>query len=118
MENNANNIIEILCLNLKPGTCMGFYKLYTELSLPMLKRWNVDVLAYGPSHDKEDTFFVVRGYKDLADRRQSQDAFYGSDEWKQGPRNVILSFIESYSSVVVPANDKLIEGLRGIRLAK
>ena len=94
---------------------MGFYKLYTELSLPMLKRWNVDVLAYGPSFDKEDTYFVVRRYKDLAQRQQGQDAFYGSDEWKQGPRNVILSFIESYSSVVIPANDKLMEGFRMIK---
>jgi hypothetical protein len=54
----------------------------------------------------------VRRYKDLADRQQSQDAFYGSNEWKQGPKEAIMALIENYTSVVLPANDTLITGLR------
>jgi hypothetical protein len=52
----------------------------------MLQRWNVDVVAFGPSLHAEDSYYLIRSYASLEDRQQSQDAFYGSDEWKQGPQ--------------------------------
>ena len=84
----------------------------------MLKRWNVEVLAFGPSLQEEDSYLVVRRYKDLTDRQQGQDAFYGSDEWKKGPREPIMGLIENYTSVVVPANKELIEGFKTINLLR
>jgi hypothetical protein len=68
MVNAATSIIEILCLSLKPGSRVAFHNLYMQLSLLMLKRWNVDVLAFGPSLHEEDSY-LVRRYKDLADRQ-------------------------------------------------
>jgi len=69
----------------------------------MLERWGVDVVAYGPSLDDPDLYFLMRAYASIADLRESQDAFYGSEEWRQGPREAIVSLIESDISVVVPA---------------
>ena len=47
-----NHLIEIRSLNLKPGTRDEFHHLYVEEALPLLKRWNFDVVA-GPSlHDE------------------------------------------------------------------
>ena len=80
----------------------------------MLKRWNVEVVAFGPSLHEEDTYLVVRRYKDLEDRQQSQDAFYGSDEWKQGPREQIMALVENYTTVIIPANNNLIAGFKMI----
>lgn len=117
MENTSNGIIEILCLYLKPGTRVAFNKIYVDLSVPLQKKWNVDLLAFGPSLHDEDSYVVVRRYKDLADRQQSQDAFYGSNEWKKGPREPILAFIENFTSVVIPANESLIEGYKMINLS-
>ena len=114
MKNTTGGILDILILNLKPGTRPVFNKLYKELSLPLLKRWNVEVLAFGPSLHGEDTYLVVRRYQDLKDRQQSQDGYYGSDEWKQGPREQIMSLIEDYTTVVIPANDNLITGFKMI----
>lgn len=68
----------------------------------MLERWGVEVVAYGPSLDDEDLYYLVRAYASLGELRESQDAFYGSDEWRQGPREEIVSMIESDISVVVP----------------
>jgi hypothetical protein len=42
-----------------------------------------------------------RAHSGLDDRQRSQDAFYGSDEWRQGPREEILRDVESYTSVVL-----------------
>lgn len=68
----------------------------------MLERWGVEVVAYGPSLDDEDLYYLVRAYASLGELRESQDAFYGSDECRQGPREEIVSMIESDISVVVP----------------
>ena len=43
-----NHLIEIRSLNLKPGRREEFQRLYLEEALPLLKRWNFDVVAYGP----------------------------------------------------------------------
>jgi hypothetical protein len=112
MENINFDVLDILCLHIKPGMIKAFDRAYRELSLPMLQRWNVEVIAFGPSLDEEDAYLVVRRYKSLADRKQSQDAFYGSDEWKLGPRKTILSLVEDYTSVAIPASDELIAGFR------
>ncbi|SRR5258706_7224352 len=115
MNTPGGDIIDILILNLKQGSRSAFDKLYKESALPLLKRWNVDVICFGPSLHEEDTYLVVRRYKDLADRQQSQDAYYGSDEWKLGPREQIMSLIQNYSTVVIPANDYLIDGFSILR---
>jgi hypothetical protein len=75
--------------------------------MPMLQRWGVDVVAFGPSMDDADSYVLIRSYPGLAELRQSQDAFYGSDEWRDGPREAIVSRIESDISVVLPASFRL-----------
>ena len=116
MENATTGILEIFCICLKPGAGATFNKLYIEQSLPLQKQWKVEVLAFGPSLHDEDSYLVVRWYKNLADRQQSQDSFYGSDDWRQGPREAMLALIENYITVVVPANTALLEGLQMINI--
>ena len=62
-------------------------------------------------HD-EDSYYLIRRYDSLAHREQSQDAFYGSDEWKQGPRESIIVLIENYTSIVLELDDVTVSGLR------
>ena len=95
-------VLEIRTYRLKAGTGALFHRAVVEKSLPMLERWGVEVVAYGPSLDDEDLYYLVRAYASLDELRESQDAFYGSDEWRQGPREEIVSMIESDISVVVP----------------
>lgn len=100
-------MIEIRIYKLKKGTSREYKKVFTQESLPLMKRWNVNVIAYGFSLDDEETFYLIRGYKDLVDRQQSQDAFYGSDEWKLGPRETIIACIESHNVMIVEADIEL-----------
>ena len=95
-------VLEIRTYRLKSGTGARFHRAVLEKSLPMLERWGVEVVAYGPSLDDGDLYYLVRAYASLDELRESQDAFYGSDEWRQGPREEIVSMIESDISVVVP----------------
>ena len=96
-------IVEIRSYTLKPGSGAGFHRAFVEDALPMLERWGVDVVAFGPSLDDDDAYYLMRAYQSVDERQQSQDAFYGSDEWRNGPREAIVSKIETLISVVVPA---------------
>src|SRR5215207_8493298 len=98
---SMNHFIEIRSYNLKPGTRGEFHRLFIEDAFPMLKRWNVDVLIAGPSLHDENSYYLIRRYDSLEHREQSENAFYGSDEWKQGPREAILALIESYTEIVL-----------------
>lgn len=104
--------VEIRSYNLKPGTRERFHELFVGEALPMLRRWHVDVVAGGPSPHDETSYYLIRAYPSLAGRQQSQDAFYGSDEWRQGPREAVLELIESYTSIVLELDDATIDALR------
>ena len=105
-------LVEIRSYNLRPGTRDQFHRLVLERSYPMLQRWGVDVVAFGPSLHDTDSYYLMRAYADLADRQASQDAFYGSSEWREGPREAIVSLIDSYTSVVVEMDEETINRLR------
>jgi len=91
----VNHFVEIRSYNLKPGTRDEFHRLFIEEAFPLLKRWNMDVVAYGSSLHDRDSYYLIRHFDSLAHREQSEDAFYGSDEWRQGPREAILALIEN-----------------------
>jgi NIPSNAP protein len=107
-----NHFIEIRTLTLKPGTRQEFHRLYIEEALPRLKRWNFDVVAHGPSLHDEDSYYVIRRYDSLAQREQTEDAYYASNDWRQGPREAMLALIESYTDIVLEVDEVTVRGLR------
>jgi len=107
-----SHFIEIRSYNLKPGTREGFHRLFIEKAFPMLKRWNVDVVSYGPSLHDENSYHLMRRFDSLAHREQSEDAFYSSDEWRNGPREAIVSLIENYTEIVIEVDEVTLKGLR------
>ncbi len=107
-----NRIIEIRSYNLKPGTRYAYHKIVIEEAIPMLKRWNMDVVAFGPSPQDDNTYYLIRSFADLQDMEKSEDAFYGSEEWKQGPRAGIVGKIENYAAIVLNVDEATLKGLR------
>lgn len=76
------------------------------------------MVAYGPSLHDNDSYFLMRAYTGLEDRQRSEDVFYGSDEWKKGPREAILADIENYTTIVLPLDEAAIQGLRTLSVGK
>ena len=107
-----NHFIEIRSLNLKPGAREEFHSLYIEEALPLLKRWNFDVVAHGPSLHDENSYYVIRRFDSLAQREQSEDAYYASDDWRQGPREAIVALIENYTDIVLELDEDTVQRLR------
>ena len=105
-------LIEIRSYQLKLGTAAQFHNTAALTVVPMLREWGMDVIAFGPSVHEPDTYFLVRAYDDLADRNAQQEAFYGSALWRDGPRESIVSRIESYLSTVLWLSPESVEDLR------
>jgi hypothetical protein len=109
---SGKQTVEIRSYNLKPGTRADFHRVVVEEAMPMLKRWKMDVVAFGPSPHDETSYYLIRAFADLADRQRREDAFYGSDEWRNGPRERILAPIESYTTVVIEMDEATVARLR------
>jgi NIPSNAP len=107
-----HRVVEIRTYRLKPGTKSRFHDLVAAQSIPLLARWGVDVVTFGPSCADDDGYVLIRAYADAQALRSSQDAFYGSAEWREGPRRSILDLIEDHSSVVIELEDPAINALR------
>jgi len=108
----VNHLIEIRSINLKPSTREEFHRLYIEEALPLLQRWNFDVVAHGLSLHDENSYYVIRRFDSLAQREQMEDAYYGSDDWRQGPREAILALMETYTDIVFELDEVIVQGLR------
>jgi hypothetical protein len=104
LQSTAQQIVEIRSYTLQPGTRDAFHQLVIDKSLPMLQRWHIPVLGYGPGLQEDSSYYLVRTYPSLETRQQTEDAFYGSAEWKQGPRESIVSKIRYYTTVILPAD--------------
>mgnify|MGYP001232365186 CR=1 FL=1 len=102
-------ITEIRIYKLKENTATKFNSVFTEQSLPMMKRWKVNVVDYGFSLIDKDSFYLIRNYENLEQRKASQEAFYGSDEWINGPEKAIMDCIDIYNTSVVDSGKLKIE---------
>ena len=96
-------MIEIFSINLKRGTRDKFHQLYLTKSLPLQKKWKIEVLAHGPSLHDENSYYAIRSFKSLEHRQKTEDAFYSSDDWQKGPRTAMLDMIENYTTIVISA---------------
>jgi hypothetical protein len=105
-------LIEIRSYKLKTGSVSDFHSIAASTVVPMLRESSMDVVAFGPSSHEPDAYFLVRAYNDVADLNTQQAAFYGSARWRDGPREAIVSRIETYVSTVLWLSPESIEDLR------
>lgn len=108
----AGVVLEIRSYNLKSGARDDFHRRFERDSLPLLRRRQVDVVAYGPSQHDRDSYYLMRTFPDLTARERTEGAFYSSPEWLSGPRAAVLAAIDSYTTVVIRVDDATLRGLR------
>ena len=97
----SGEVIEILTLDIKPGRRDEFHKVYETQALPLLKKWNFDVVAYGPSLHDSNSYYVIRRFKSVEDWEKSENAYYSSDDWKRGPRDAIFALVDHFAYAVL-----------------
>lgn len=111
-------ILEIRTYRLQPGTVDEFVRVMREEAAPLLGRFGIRVVAAGVSLVREDGHeeaYLIRAFPSLTVRAEQEEAFYGSDAWRSGPREAIVSRIESYHTVVLETSEAAGDVLSGHR---
>ena len=96
--------LEIRTYRLRPGTRDEFVAAMAAAQ-PLLARFGIEVVGFGASlvaEDGHEEAYLIRRFASLEDRAAKENAFYGSDEWREGPRAAVVAPIESYHTIVIP----------------
>jgi len=112
LRGGTGHFVEVRSYDLKPNTRAEYHRLFLEAAMPLLQSFHVDVVAHGPSLHDDNSYYLMRRFDSLAQREQSEESFYGSDEWRKGPREAIIACIEKYSEIVIELNEATVQGLR------
>lgn len=107
-------ILEIRTYRLKPGSRDEFVHVMRAQAVPLLAEYRINVIGSGPSLVDEEGVeeaYLIRSFASLAEREEREAAFYGSEDWRQGPREAVVSRIESYHTIVVEVGDELAAAL-------
>jgi hypothetical protein len=101
-------ILEIRTYRLKPGARAEFVRVMREQAVPLLAEHGIRVVDSGPSlvdEDGHEEAYLIRAFASLAEREAREATFYGSDAWTRGPREAIVSRIDSYHTIVLEVPD-------------
>lgn len=108
-------ILEIRTYRLKPGTGDEFVRVMREESVPLLEESGVRVVDCGASlvaEDGHEDAYLIRAFASLEAHREQEERFYGSDAWRLGPREAIVSRIDSYHTIVLETSEQIVRALQ------
>jgi hypothetical protein len=111
-RSKMKRLLEVRIYRLKPGMMPVFQHLVRTQSVPMLRAKGMDVVAYGQSNHEEETYFLARSYANREALEKEQSDFYGSNDWKLGPRSEIVACIETYMNTLLWVSDAGIASMR------
>jgi NIPSNAP len=103
-----SSLLEMRLFKLRPGTRDEFHRISDEGTIPMMRRYGINVLAYGPTLNDENGYLLLRSFADEEERVRLSQSLYDNDEWERNYEGPIMSMIESYHTAVIPAADSLV----------
>jgi hypothetical protein len=95
-------VLDVRTYELVPGGRDAFDRIFRERALPMLRRFGIHVVGYGPSLAGGDRYCLLRAFPSNAVRDEQLASFYGSDEWLDNHDDDVMALIETYHTVVIP----------------
>ena len=113
MSDAKSGLLEMRLFRLRPGTRAEFDRISREGTIPMMRRFGITVLAYGPTLNDDDGYLLLRSFPSEEQRVELAQAFYASIEWEQNYEEPVTAMIDDYHTAVIPAVPGVIEPLDG-----
>lgn len=110
----TRRLLEIRTYRLKPGTLEAFHEAMHTRAVPMLRARGMDVVSYGRGDHEEESYHLVRAYASREALEAEQSAFYGSTEWREGPRAALVDRIETYLNTLLWASGEAVDSMRAL----
>lgn len=83
-----------------------------EIIVPLHQRHGIDVVSFGLSLHNSDCYYLIRAFESPERMTVVLDAFYASADWRNGPREDIISSIENSLKTVMNLPPESVDGLR------
>jgi len=102
-QETGASVLDIRTYRTVEGKRDEFVRIMADGAVPMLRRYGVEVVAFGPSIHDDVHAFLIRFFRSLAEREEQLGRFYGSDEWLNNYDERVMALIQAYHTVVTPA---------------
>lgn len=86
-------IIEFLSYELIKGSAEEFHNIMLSESLPLHRKYNINVLYSNKSIEIPDNYLLIRTYSSLKEMENQQNKFYSCEDWKKSIREKIINKI-------------------------
>lgn len=113
MTETDNGLLEMRLFKLRPGTRPEFDRISREGTIPMMRRYGINVVDFGPMLNDEDGYFLLRAFGSEQERVEKSQAIYATTEWEENYDAPVTSMIEDYRTAVIPATRALAPSLAG-----
>jgi hypothetical protein len=104
-------LLEIRLFKLQPDTRAEFDRISREGTIPLMRRCGINVVAFGPSRNNDDGYFLLRAFRSEQERIELSQALYVRPEWEADYDGPITSMIADYQTAVLATTDRIIEQL-------
>lgn len=102
----------MLQYTLRKGSGAAFHHIMREISVPLHQRHGIDVVSFGQSLHDPDCYYLIRAFDSPDSMATALDAFYASADWRNGPREDIISSIETSMKTVINLPAESVDDLR------
>lgn len=102
-ESHVGEVLDVRTYRLARGAGDEFDRILQTEALPLLERFGIRVVAFGPSLGDERSYALIRSFSSLAERDAKLRGFYGSPEWLERFDDRVGALIDEYHVVVIEA---------------
>lgn len=107
-------MLEIRIFTLHSGTREEFDRLSREGTIPLMRQLGIDVVAYGPSLNNDDGYFLLRAFASEEERVIVSQSLYATDEWERKYDALITEMIADYRTTVMATTPESIKQLKAL----
>ena len=101
---SMGSVLDIRTYRTVPGGRDELIRIMAEETVPMLRRYGIEVVAFGPSLQDDDLALLIRFFESMQERDEKIESFYESEEWLSHYDERVMALIANYHVVVIPAS--------------
>lgn len=108
-------LLEIRLFQVREGTREEFDRISREGTIPLMRRLGINVVAFGPSLNNDDGYFLLRAFRSEEERVTLSQSLYVTPEWESSYDAPVTAMIAGYQTAVMPTTGRIIEQLAQAR---
>jgi hypothetical protein len=104
-------LLEIRLFTLNPGTRDEWHRISRDGTTPLMRKLGINVVAYGPSLNNEDGYYLIRAFASEQERTELGASLYEQPEWDEQYDAPLSAMMADYHTAVLQVPQHEIEQL-------